>query len=530
MALTGAFYPSIDLCAGEKERGTMETLLISPASRGEIVMGKFLTVVLASMTTAILNLLSMALTGLQLAYKLAGGSGVSAANFGPPTLMAAFWMIVLLVPLSVFFSAICVALAVLAKSMKEGQYYMTPLYMVSLPLILLTLAPGVDLTPFYSMVPITGVGLLLKSLILGDYGSARRYFIPVLVPMVIYAAVALRWAVDQFRREDVLFRESERFDVVAWLRHLVRNRQPTPTPSQAFFCFTLMICLAWFATQALGDIGSPLVGMGLGHLLFIFLPPVVMTLLFTSDPKRTLRLARPGWRYVGLGLGLAVALNPFVREFSVWADWLFPPPRQVTEHVETLMRSIPNVWIGLLVFAVIPSITEEVAFRGYILSGLERGHRTRTAILISAFLFGFLHVLDQPVQPALHGDAAGHRARTARGSEPEPVAGDPLPPREQRSGGGPGVLDGVAVGRGGDAVALPRRRARAVSHADPDRGRPHLGRAARAALQGDPAGSESNGRCRIHADRDTQGRKPRHGPGLIGPASGCGRANRIHRE
>jgi sodium transport system permease protein len=57
------------------------------------------------------------------------------------------------------------------------------------------------------------------------------------------------------------------------------------------------------------------------------------------------------------------------------------------------MRSIPNVWIGLLVFAVIPSITEEVAFRGYILSGLERGHRTRTAILISAFLFGFLHVL-----------------------------------------------------------------------------------------------------------------------------------------
>ncbi len=171
MALTGAFYPSIDLCAGEKERGTMETLLISPASRGEIVMGKFLTVVLASMTTAILNLLSMALTGLQLAYKLAGGSGVAAANFGPPTLMAAFWMIVLLVPLSVFFSAICVALAVLAKSMKEGQYYMTPLYMVSLPLILLTLAPGIELTPFYSMVPITGVGLLLKSLILGDYGS-----------------------------------------------------------------------------------------------------------------------------------------------------------------------------------------------------------------------------------------------------------------------------------------------------------------------------------------------------------------------
>ncbi len=393
MALTGAFYPSIDLCAGEKERGTMETLLISPASRGEIVMGKFLTVVLASMTTAILNILSMALTGLQLAYKLSGGSAAAGAAFGPPNLMAAFWMIVLLVPLSVFFSAICVALAVLAKSMKEGQYYMTPLYMVSLPLILLTLAPGVELTPFYSMVPITGVGLLLKSLILGDYGVARRYFIPVMVPMVVYAAVALRWAVDQFRREDVLFRESERFELGAWLRHLVRHREPTPTPSQAFFCFTLMICLAWFATQILGDIGSPLVGMGVGHLCFILLPPVAMTMLFTSNPARTLRLARPDLRYVGLALGLAFALNPLVRELSVVVEGLFPQPRQVAEHVQALMNSIPNVWIGLLVFAVIPAITEEVAFRGYILSGLERGHRTRTAILISAFLFGFLHVL-----------------------------------------------------------------------------------------------------------------------------------------
>ena len=67
MSLTGAFYPAVDLCAGEKERGTMETLLISPATRGEIVMGKFLTVMLASVTTAVLNLVSMGLTGIVMA-------------------------------------------------------------------------------------------------------------------------------------------------------------------------------------------------------------------------------------------------------------------------------------------------------------------------------------------------------------------------------------------------------------------------------------------------------------------------------
>jgi sodium transport system permease protein len=132
MCLTGAFYPAVDLCAGEKERGTMETLLISPASRSEIVLGKFLTVMLASVMTAILNLVSMGLTGVKLAHHvgaLAAGANARShpALIAPPTMQAACWMALLLIPLAAFFSAVCVALAVLARSMKEGQYYMTPL-------------------------------------------------------------------------------------------------------------------------------------------------------------------------------------------------------------------------------------------------------------------------------------------------------------------------------------------------------------------------------------------------------------------
>src|SRR5262249_20161688 len=79
MALTGAFYPAVDLCAGEKERGTMETLLISPASRSEIVLGKFLTVMLASVLTALLNLVSMGLTGLRMAGQV-GALGSATAR------------------------------------------------------------------------------------------------------------------------------------------------------------------------------------------------------------------------------------------------------------------------------------------------------------------------------------------------------------------------------------------------------------------------------------------------------------------
>jgi len=192
----------------------------------------------------------------------------------------------------------------------------------------------------------------------------------------------------------VLFRESERFDLRAWIHHVIHYREETPTPGQALLCFTLMIATAWFVMQAIGESVSPLVGMGLGHPVFILMPPVAMALLLTRSPARTLRLAAPVGRWLWLAVGLAITLNPLLRELGSQVDRLFPPPKVVMEQVESMVKIIPgNLGLGLLVFALIPSITEEVAFRGFILSGLERGYRTSTAILFSALLFGFLHVL-----------------------------------------------------------------------------------------------------------------------------------------
>jgi sodium transport system permease protein len=396
MALTGAFYPAVDLCAGEKERGTMETLLISPATRSEIVLGKFLTVMLASMSTAVLNLVSMGLTGLQLAGHVASmgpkSAGKMATMIAPPSPTSYFWMLLLLMPLSAFFAALCVALATLAKSMKEGQYYMTPLYLVSLPLILVTLAPEVTLNLFFSLVPITGVSLLLKALILGDYDTARRFFLPVILPTLVYAWIALRWAVDLFNREDVIFREAESFDLKSWFRHLIRDKEPTPNAGSALFCFAVMLSLAWFSMQ-FGAATSPLKGMVIGHLVYILGPPVILALLLTSNPKRTLRLRWPSLGELGLAGGLALALNPIVREVAYHVEKLFPVSSVIQTSLAELTRQIPNLGVGLVVFALMPALTEEIAFRGYILSGLQRTYKPGTAIVLSALLFGFLHVL-----------------------------------------------------------------------------------------------------------------------------------------
>lgn len=415
MSLTGAFYPAVDLCAGEKERGTMETLLISPASRAEIVLGKFFTVLLASVMTALLNLVSMGLTGVQLAR----GFGPAAANaaahrrleavLAPPSLEAAFWILLLLVPLAAFFSAVCLALAVLARSMKEGQYYMTPLYLVCLPLIFLTLAPGIEINLFYSLVPITGVSLLLRALLLGDYAVAARFFLPVLLTTVAYGAVALRWAVDQFQREDVLFREAERFDLRVWVRHLLRDKEPTPNGGEALLCFALMLSSAWFLMQYLAGAGlaTSTAAVAAGQLAFVLTPPLAMSLLLTSSPRRTLRLYAPAPRHLALAVGLALAVNPLVNELRPWVEWLFPMSGEMKQALEKLVANVPDLPTALLLFAVVPAVCEELAFRGFILSGLERGHGPRAAVLISALLFGFMHVLVSMFQQLFNATLLG---------------------------------------------------------------------------------------------------------------------------
>src|SRR5262249_34249143 len=176
-ALAGALYPAVDLCAGEKERGTMETLLISPASREEIVWGKFLTIWVFSAVTALLNLASMGLTVWQMAQQFPGDV------FRPWALLPS---VALLLPLSAFFSAVCLAIGAYARSTKEGQYYLMPLFLLSMPLVFLTLAPGVELSPFYSLVPVTGVGLLLQKLITASSldHAPWLYFLPVRGPVV----------------------------------------------------------------------------------------------------------------------------------------------------------------------------------------------------------------------------------------------------------------------------------------------------------------------------------------------------------
>ena len=420
MSLTGAFYPAIDLGAGEKERGTMETLLICPATRTEIVLGKFFTVMLFSSATALLNLSSLGFTGKYMVSLAGAGPMARAVDLALPPISSLIWVLVMLAPLSALFSALCLAFAMFARSSKEGQYYLTPLLMVTLGLTVFCLSPAVEIQPFYSVMPVMGPALLLKGLLLSSTTSnIMAYVAPVLLTSMGYSLIALWWAIDQFGSEDVLFREAERFDIRLWLRHLLRDKEVTPSFSEAIFCFVLIMMLQFAAMrimqqplQSAPDASRGILMMQLlviQQLVIIATPPLFMGVMLTSSVRDTFQLRWPGWAAIPLAVLLAGVMHPLSLEFAASISWFFPPlPPGVTEVLATVSSDQISWWIPFVAFAMAPAICEEIAFRGFLLTGFQRGGRAWLAIVLSALTFGIIHMIPQQVfNAALLGGVLG---------------------------------------------------------------------------------------------------------------------------
>jgi sodium transport system permease protein len=290
-----------------------------------------------------------------------------------------------------------------ARSSKEGQYYLMPLFLVTMPLIFLTLAPGVDLNPFYSMVPVTGVALLMQKLITA--GSMDRipwlYFIPVLGPLALYGWFALRWAIEQFNREEVLFREAERLDVKLWFQRLLRDKEALPNTGEALACFALIVFLRWMAFGVGGNL-SHLARTGIELVAFVAAPPVLMAMLLTTRPTVGLALRLPTLRQAVVGVLLAMLLAPSLAEVTGAVLRHFPGIMQLMSEHDPLAqfvgtfhsnaRNIIAILPFFLVFVALVPVGEELAFRGFILGGLQHRFTPWKAIVLSAFLFAIYHM------------------------------------------------------------------------------------------------------------------------------------------
>lgn len=202
LCLLGASYPAIDMGAGEKERGTLETLLICPISRVSIVLGKFFTVLTTGLIGALITVASFGIWGAVIG-SFAGMDIVQEA-MSAIAITELILIFSLLLPISAVFAALLLAISIYARTFKEAQNYISPLsIMIFLPLVA-AMMPGVELTTKTALVPIMNVALAIKELIKGtaDYGLLALIF----GSTILLAALAISFCVHWFQQEKVLFR------------------------------------------------------------------------------------------------------------------------------------------------------------------------------------------------------------------------------------------------------------------------------------------------------------------------------------
>ena len=202
--MMGCMYPAIDLGAGEKERGTLETLLLAPIKRYQIVLGKFLVVFTAGVTAALLSLAGMGFMLLlkvrQIPSEMPIGEVLLSISVVDLLLIAS-----MLIPTAAIFASLMLSVSIYARSFKEASSYCGPLNFLAIVPAIIAMLPIVTLDWYWAMVPITNVSLAIKELIKGTMNY--EMFIAILGSSVIIAGALLFFSAKWFERESVLFRE-----------------------------------------------------------------------------------------------------------------------------------------------------------------------------------------------------------------------------------------------------------------------------------------------------------------------------------
>lgn len=200
-AFLGGMYTAIDVTAGEKERGTLEPLLVAPASRTELVIGKLLAVFVTSFGAVILSLASTYLAFQVVPSDLFG----TEMSFALP-LDKIIWLIVAALPLTLFLNAVEMAICIYARSFKEAQNYITPLQlMLMIPAFVIGFLPGFKSQGWYYIVPALGQMAIFRDILSGDPLN-HTHLALTLISASVAAVVAAAVAVNTFKREHVLFR------------------------------------------------------------------------------------------------------------------------------------------------------------------------------------------------------------------------------------------------------------------------------------------------------------------------------------
>ncbi|PKN79390.1 MAG: CPBP family intramembrane metalloprotease domain-containing protein [Candidatus Cloacimonetes bacterium HGW-Cloacimonetes-1] len=377
--LSGAMAVASDLVAGEKERKTLETLLVCSVHRNEIVIGKYMAIITFALINVFVNLISLYFS---ISYTFSR-SGMELAGISFPInsmllILAAF------VPLAMLVSAILLSLSTFSRNMKEFGSYGGPLMMVSMMLAMVSFLPGVELSNAMALIPVINIALLFKAVMIDEY--TITHFLITVGSTLLLSFAAIWASIRIFNSESVLFRGDDESS----LKNVKKDKRNLFNPYYGMVYMVLALVALYYLGSAMQtkDLSRGLVNT---QLLIILLPVLLVLRIFKLKPKEILRLKAPKPVEMVLIPFIAIPAAMIVSSLAGLINQIYPFPPGYLEKMSSLFTMSDNTWIVLLIVAVLPGICEEILFRGFLMRFFEQ-YGTKLSVVIVAMLFAAFHL------------------------------------------------------------------------------------------------------------------------------------------
>ncbi len=375
MMLAGGSIVATDALAGEKERGTLETLLTTAASRIEIVTAKNLSILAVAFATSVLNIANIVLW-MQL--------DVIAAPAGLKLVIpvgAALLLLFLYAPAAVLLSSSLLLVSGRSKTYKEAQLLFAPVMLVSLAVAAIPVLPGVALRSAIVLVPIANLGVAAREILTGHYDW----------PLIAAAWAVTAAAAAMLARASVRTLSAEKLITASDIDAADLTGGPALFPRRVgrWFAVLWALLLVWQLNVGGGIDGRLLIAI---NMAIFGAAAWLMIARYRLPVRETLSLKAPppaAWLGVLIGAPAGLVLADGVVRLASLAMPI--PEAWIEAMAETLGADIP-VWQMLFFFAVLPGIFEEIAFRGVLLHGLRSQLEPVQLVLVAGIVFGFFHV------------------------------------------------------------------------------------------------------------------------------------------
>lgn len=387
--LMGTMYPAIDTTAGERERGTLETLLTIPVTNRQMIVSKFITVAVIGMVSALLNILSMGGIALYM-YRLAElEMETDMVSFDLVKFLPAFLVCTLAIfAFSLFISAITMCVTSFAKSYKEANNYITPLMLVVMFIGYIGFIPNLELTHSMAMMPVANICMLIKNMLSFkvDYGAIAL----VLFSNIAYAVLAILFLSKIYDSESILFADG-RGGLQLFEKRSNLKRGGVPTASDTWFAVALTTLLVLYGGSML-QVKFGLAGV-LGTQLIMLLVPLAVVIYTKRDIRQTYGFTRTENGAAGYLGSALTAFGMFCINIVLATGLIQLFPQSAGNVDDTFSRIMgDSALAAVFVIAIAPAVCEEMLFRGMIFHSLQTKYRMRQAVLVTAVLFGIYHM------------------------------------------------------------------------------------------------------------------------------------------